>query len=52
MSYGFGFYRHGAWFGFGQIQFRRWAIDLCLLKSTFGGQYPDGYSRYWLTFGH
>ncbi|KKK91852.1 hypothetical protein LCGC14_2708770 [marine sediment metagenome] len=45
MRYGFGLYPHGVWFGFGQIQFRRRAIDLCLFKRV------DGYNKLWLTVG-
>ncbi len=43
--YGFGFYKHGVWFGIGQVQFRCWAVDICLLKRS------SGYNRYWLTVG-
>ena len=45
MKYGFGLYRHGAWFGVGQIRFRRWAVDVCLLKRA------DGYNKLWVTVG-
>jgi hypothetical protein len=51
MGYGFGFYRDhitgtcGLYFGFGQVQFRRWAAAICLLKRE------DGYNRHWFTVG-
>ncbi len=45
LGYGFGCYRYGAWFGFGQVRFRRWAIDICLLKR------PSGYNKIWWTLG-
>jgi hypothetical protein len=52
MSYGFGFYQYGAWFGFGQVRFRRWGVDICLLKFQPGeGNFPNGYNKYWLTLG-
>ncbi len=51
-GYGLGLYRYGVWFGFGQIQFRRWAVDLCLFKRPviLGGREVN-YSKYWLTVG-
>jgi hypothetical protein len=50
-GYGFGFYRYGLWFGFGQIRFRRWAVDLCLFTHLWD-QYPEnGYIKYWFTVG-
>jgi hypothetical protein len=48
MGYGFGFYRHGMWFGFGQVRFRRWAVDICLLRMAHD-VYPGGYNRHWFT---
>lgn len=48
-GYGLGFYRWGMWFGFGQIRFCRWAIDLCLFKRAIEGAEP--YNRYWFTVG-
>ena len=48
MGCGFGFYRWGAWFGFGQIQFDR-GITICLFKNYT--VYPRGYNRQWLRVG-
>lgn len=49
MSYGFGLYRRdgscGIWFGFGQLNFCPWMIDLCLLKL------PSGHYKHWFTVG-
>jgi hypothetical protein len=43
VRYGVGFYRYGMWFGFGQVRFRRWVVDICLFKRA------DGYNKLWLT---
>lgn len=45
-GYGFGFYRYGVWFGFGQIQLRRWGFDLCFLKKRIDGEL---YNRFWFS---
>lgn len=45
MGYGWGFYKWGMWFGFGQIQFTRWIVTLCLFKL------PGGYNRHWIEIG-
>ncbi len=47
IGYGFGFYRYGMWFGFGQIQFRRlsWGFDVCFLKKRIGA---ERYNRFWI----
>ncbi len=62
IGYGFGFYRcpggpagsrvsgvWGMWFGFGQIQFRRWGVDICLLMKNIPGY--GRYNRFWFSLG-
>ena len=49
IGYGLGFYRHGMWFGFGQIQFRKWGFDVCFLKKRIA---TERYNRFWLSTPH